>query len=281
MTAAKPESTHALIVGGDSSIGQAVATAAQSRGWTHTRTSRRANHNSGAVSLDLSDHTSLKALRFPPPPCRVFLLAAVTSLRTCEQRPEATGKINAAAVAFLAERAAHAGATPTLVSTNLVFDGTHARVPPNAPRHPQTAYGKQKASAEDAVLQAGGVVVRPTKVLPPEPPMLAVWRDALRRGERVEAFTDLWFAPVPISTVIDALLDAPPGIRHVSGRHDISYYEAAQHIAQQVNADPALVVAAKAADVGIPTPQRPRHTTLACDEPYSPWDVLDQALSLG
>lgn len=277
----KPEPAHALIVGSDSTIGQAVAHAAQTRGWTVTRTSRRANDDSRAVSLDLSDRASLNTLRFPPPPCRVFLLAAVTSLRTCEHDPEATSAINAGAVALLAESAARAGATPTLVSTNLVFDGTQARVPADAPRHPQTAYGTQKASAEIAVLDAGGVVVRPTKVLPPGPQMLADWRDALRRGERVEAFTDLWFAPVPISAVIETLLDAPPGIHHVSGRHDISYYEAALHIAQQISADPTLIVPKKAAEVGIPVAQRPRHTTLACDNPFSPWDVLDQALSLG
>ncbi|MEM1445113.1 MAG: sugar nucleotide-binding protein [Planctomycetota bacterium] len=271
---------HAVIIGGDSTIGQALAREAHRRGVSLLRTSRRDSADPDIINLDLSDVSAIDALSMPSPPCRVYVLAAATSLRVCEEHPRETARVNVDAVTRLAHRAAAIGATPVMVSTNLVFDGTQAKVSAEAAPNPKTAYGQQKARAERAVREVDGVVIRPTKVLPPEPPLLAGWREALRRGERVQAFTDLWFAPVPITALVNSLLEANPGIHHLSGKHDMSYYEAALHIAQRVDADPGLVVPAKAADAGIPAAQRPRHTTLHCDQPFDPWEVLDDALSL-
>lgn len=271
-----------MIVGGDASLGVALRAAAATRAsevWvTSRRRAARVEPNAGSAFLDLRDRAACERFAFPEPLGRVYLLAAVTSLRACRESPAAARAVNVDAVGVLAERAAAAGGLPVLVSTNLVFDGGTPRVACSAPLRPRTVYGEHKAQAERLVLDAGGVVVRPTKVLPREPAMLADWRDALRDGKRVEAFTDLWFAPVPMPSVIDALLDAGPGVHHVSGRHDLSYYEAALHLAQRVEADPGLVVPAKAADAGIPPEERPRHTTLACGRPFAPWDVLDRAL---
>ncbi|MEM8494974.1 MAG: sugar nucleotide-binding protein [Planctomycetota bacterium] len=271
---------HAFIVGGDAELGIALAREARLRDWTVTQTSRRRDRRPGRVHLDLADPSSVSGLPFPPPPCRVFLLAAITSLKTCRQQPTATAAINANAVALLARRAAESQTTPVLVSTNLVFDGSQPEIEIDAPHKPKTRYGQQKAIAEQATLAAGGVVVRPTKVLPPQPTMLATWRDALRRGEPVEAFDDLWFAPVPMSSVVRVMLDAPLGIHHLSATHDISYYEAALHVAQRVGAEPTQVIATRAADADIPAEERPRHTTLACDDPVDPYTVLDAALGL-
>ncbi len=272
---------RALIIGGDGMLGAALRDRAMSRGLAVTATTRRASSSEPmAMFLDLADTEAVEGLVIPPPPCRVVLLAAVTSLRVCREQPEVSGAINVEAVGRLAERAAAHGATPVLVSTNLVFDGSTPRTAIEAPRLPRTAYGRQKAQAERRVLAAGGVVVRPTKVLGPEPAMLAGWRDALRAGHRVEAFGDLWFSPVPMSAVLDALLDAPPGVHHVSGAEDISYHEAALHLASRVGVAATRVVPTKAEYAGIPAEERPRHTTLACDAPHDVWDVLDAALGL-
>ena len=281
MTASVTPPTRALIVGGDGMLGGALRERAMARDVAVMTTTRRASSSEATVMfLDLADAEAVEALVIPPPPCRVYLLAAVTSLRVCREQPEVSAAINVEAIGRLAERAAAHGATPVLVSTNLVFDGSTPRTAIDEPLSPRTAYGRQKAQAERRVLAAGGVVVRPTKVLGPEPAMLAGWRDALRAGRRVEAFDDLWFSPVPMSAVLDALLDAPPGVHQVSGAEDISYHEAALHVASRVGAAESQVVATSAQQAGIPAEERPRHTTLACEAPHDAGEVLDGVLAL-
>ena len=88
--------------------------------------------------------------------------------------------------ARLAQALSASGAFPVLLSTNLVFDGTVPYRGPDDPVCPRTEYGRQKAAAERAVLAAGGAVVRLTKVLGPDDPLVTGWVARLRRGEPVE-----------------------------------------------------------------------------------------------
>lgn len=267
----------ALIVGGDGQIGRALRAAWDDRGLRYRFTSRRSSEPD-ALPLDLNRADAFGALPWPKLGGRVFLLAGVTSLRACRDDPLGTRAVNVEALGGLARRAADAGAVPVMVSTNLVFDGAVTRMPTDASPSPRTVYGQQKAELEAIVRVCNGLVVRPTKVLGPEPALLAGWRDALRAGRDVEAFTDLWFAPVPTRAVVAALLDAPPGVTQVSAKHDVSYFEAALHIAEHVGANPSRVLPRKAADADIPPEERPRYTSLACTTPFDPWAVLDEAL---
>jgi len=61
--------------------------------------------------------------------------------------------------------------------------------------------------------------------------LLSKWTAQLKRGETVEAFDDLRFAPVPVASVVDGLIDIATrqsdGIHHLSGLADISYYDIA------------------------------------------------------
>jgi dTDP-4-dehydrorhamnose reductase len=271
--------TTDVIVGGDGTLGRALRQRLGEINRPLVWTTRRGHAaDDAAVELDLGNPHALKSFDLPEPLGRVYLLAAVTSLHACRTDPAGTRRINVDAVARLGERIAESGGTPVLVSTNLVFDGRVARVAIEAPVRPQTEYGRQKVDAEAAVLSLGGVVLRPTKIVPPGWDRLRDWALRLQRRQTVNAFTDLWFAPVPLSRVLDTLANAMPGIHHESGQPDISYFEAALHLAQRLDADPDLVVPAQAADHGIPPEQRPRHTTLACAQPAKVWQTLDEAM---
>ncbi len=271
-----------LVIGGDGQLGRALVQRLHETGQPVVATTRRNDSPASANRhLNLSQPEAVSGFAWPDGVSRVYLLAAVTSLKACRQSPDTSRFINVTQAVRLAGRAAHNGATPVLVSTNLVFDGHTPRRGTADPPCPTSAYGEHKAEAEAAVLEHGGVVVRPTKVLPNAPPLLARWRDALRQGERVEAFSDLWFAPVPMGSVLDAVITAPPGVTHVSAERDVSYAEVARHIAHRVGATQDLVVETSAADAGTPPEERPRHTTLACEAPLNPLDVIDAALNLG
>ncbi len=279
MTAAK---LHA-IVGGDGFIGSNLSRRLEAHGQTPVVTTRRPPPlDTACVHLDLADTDAVERFDFHGLNGRLFLLAAVTSLRACRESSTASRRLNVEAVSRLAERGAQYGLTPVLLSTDLVFSGQHPR--PSAGDRPDPAceYGKQKRDAERRVLDAGGVVVRPGKVMPPPPgpALMREWIDALRRGQPVEAFADLWFAPVSLDSVLSALVEARPGITHVSAATEVSYLEAARHFARQLGADGELVRAAAAADAGIPPEERPRHKALACENPQDPWAVLDASMGL-
>jgi len=80
--------------------------------------------------------------------------------------------------------------------------------------------------------------------------LLSKWTAQLKRGETVEAFDDLRFAPVPVASVVDGLIDIATrqsdGIHHLSGLADISYYDIACALAKTLGVAPGQVKATAA-----------------------------------
>lgn len=261
---------HALIIGIDGRIGRALAAALVRAGHRVTGTSRRGDRApAGAVPLDLARLDDPPALPAADAAFDVaFLCAAATRQAECRADPEGTARINAAAPVRLARHLRAAGSFVVFLSTSAVFDGTVPACPADRPVAPRTAYGRQKAAAEAGLLALGdGVaVLRLTKVLEPELPLLAGWTAALRRGAPVAPFHDMMLAPIAPSLAVAALeaiaAARAGGIFQVSATRDISYAEAAYHLAGRLGAPAGLVRPVGAGDQGIPAEERPRHTTL-------------------
>ncbi|MBX9579158.1 MAG: sugar nucleotide-binding protein, partial [Gemmataceae bacterium] len=196
-----------------------------------------------------------------------YLCAAVTSVGGCRHDPAGTAAVNVTRTLALADRLRDHGAHVVFLSTNLVFDGSAPHVPEDAVPCPRTEYGRQKAAVEAKLLIAGGAtVVRFTKVLPPDWPLLVGWADKLLRGEAVAAFTDLRMAPVPLAVAAEALARVgaarPGGVVHVSGDEDVSYAAVARELAARLGVAGELVRETPAAAGGVPPEAAPRHTTL-------------------
>lgn len=271
--------TSHLIIGGDGMIGKALHRHLKDRRETAIATSRQ-DAATPNLTLDLADDHAVSQFAIPPGVTRVYLLAAITSLKACRENPSQSHRINVKQTARLAQKAREANATPVLVSTNLVFDGSRALRRTDEPPCPTTTYGRQKAEAESLVLAQGGAVIRPGKIMPPfpGPALLTDWQQTLNNGEPVTAFHDLMIAPVALNDVLALLTEVSPGITHLSADHDVSYFQVAQHIAKRIGADPGLVQRASAKQAGIPEVERPLHTTLACGKPCEPWQVIDESL---
>ena len=83
--------------------------------------------------------------------------------------------------------------------------------------------GLSITEAERALLALGSgvAVVRLTKVLAAELPLIGRWVEALKAGKPVEAFTDLICAPMPVDFVAEALArigaQQKGGLFHLSG----------------------------------------------------------------
>ena len=263
-----------LIIGGDSTLGQAIA--ARLSG-TVLSTSRRPG---GDLPLDLAQDPG--AWPLPPDLDTAFFCAAVTRLADCRQNPTASRRINTDHPAALAHRLADRGVRIVLLSTNHVFAGDQSKPSPQSPTRAQSIYGQQKADAE-AAFPSNTTIVRLTKVLSPHPTPLAAWRDALRHGQAVTALTDMVFSPVTLDHAAHAITQAtltPPGITHVSGDRDISYFDAARHIATRLNVRLTQVLPNRINDLGLPPEEAPAHSALGCLAPPNVFQTLDTALLL-
>jgi dTDP-4-dehydrorhamnose reductase len=258
-----------LIIGGDGEVGQALAAGLRAAGLPFTRSTRRALAPAGWIHLDLA---AMPPDWAPPEGAQAACItAAVARLAACEADPEGAARINVDGTVALAERLTARGIYTLFLSTNQVFDGTAPNVAADARLCPVSIYGRQKARTETALraMMARGApvgILRLSKVVSPGIRLFTDWRDGLAAGTPIRAFADMTFAPVPaalVTAAITAMLHARAAtVAQLTGRRDITYLEAARHIARRQGADPALVLPGSAATLGLAQGSIPIHTTL-------------------
>lgn len=109
------------------------------------------------ADLDIGDRDAVLAAVSRARPALVINAAAYTQVDAAEQDAEAAERINATAVAHLAEACARHGARLVQVSTDYVFDGS-ANLPydPGAATNPLGVYGATKRRGEQAALAEAG-----------------------------------------------------------------------------------------------------------------------------
>jgi dTDP-4-dehydrorhamnose reductase len=260
------DSIRFCIIGGDGVLGSALVHDLRRSGVDVICSTRKKPIDAQrAFYLDLADP------RLPSLPKIdvVILAAAVSRPADCRSDPGNTWRINVEAQASIGEQALARGAFVIFPSSTLVFDGSRALPNPEDPRSPCTEYGKQKAAAESALLRHGdGVaVVRLGKVISRHSSLFENWRRDLLQGQPVYAFDDLVMAPIAIGKTVAGIetlgRKRASGIWHLCGREDISYFEAAEHLACRLKARASLVRRASAAEAGIPVEERPPHSALA------------------
>lgn len=257
-----------LVIGIDGAIGQAAADAFIARGDNVTGTTRRPQ-SSGAGSRFHLDLAASDVDKMPLPPADVAIIcAAMSRFADCREKPELARRVDVTAPAILARRLIDAGSRIVLLSTSAVLDGQSPHAKADTPTAPSSQYGGLKADAEKAILALGkgAAVLRLTKVVTLDMPLVRGWIDALASGEPVSAFTDMTLAPVSLDDVARGLMAVADdrvgiGIYQLSGAADISYFELAGHLARRLGASASLVQAARAAD-SIPSGEVMRYTTL-------------------
>lgn len=265
------DTRHALIVGGDSRIGRAIAERLLLDGWRVTSTTRRGASGTNVIELPLE-----RVVSDGPPPLdgydAMIIAAAVTGHAACESAPERARVVNVEAPEILTKAGIAAGTKIVLLSTNLVLGGDSAFLDVTAPWEPVGEYGHQKADAEAAILSLHGAlehvaILRLTKVLDSRLPLLEMWRQQASRGEMVNAFRDLVMAPVSLmhaATALQSLLEAEAtGIFHCSGGEEISYAVFAKIYFQHLGLDPLFVNAIEGRRTNPTAAAAPLHASLA------------------
>lgn len=138
----------AIVVGKTGQLARALARRPTIRGWTLRFYDRSA--------IDLADAKAVQERIEAERPDIVINAAAYTAVDAAESDEAQAMRVNGDGAGALARACAKIGAPLVHVSTDYVFDGeTPGRYRVNAPRNPQSAYGRSKASGEIQVLESG------------------------------------------------------------------------------------------------------------------------------
>jgi dTDP-4-dehydrorhamnose reductase len=260
-----------LVVGADSLVGGGLVGALRRRGHTtYASTRRRDTLDNNRVYLDFE---STEPFRAPEGANYAFIVAAATNYDRCEKDPLAR-VINVELIPRAVGSLLEQGLFVTFISTNSVFGGDRPWPREDDPHAPAIAYARQKSEGEDAVRahaeRLGAKdrlnVVRLTKIMGPETSPLPAWFTAWKRGELVEPFRDLVFAPISVQFVGEALATIGekriPGNLHLSGAENVNYVEFASALARRLGVDGALIRPSTAVDKGVNIPFKPRFSGL-------------------
>ncbi|BAL88437.1 putative NAD-dependent epimerase/dehydratase [Actinoplanes missouriensis 431] len=262
-----------VVIVGNGLIGAACAATLRGSGHPVITVARRGESGPGHLSCDLTDaagRAGLARLLRDRRPARVVLThgpSDVTWINAHEREAAATHTGVAALVA-------ESGVPAVLVSTDNVFAGDRGHHRPHDPIAPANAYGRIKAQAEQAVVEAGGTALRVSLVYGWAGP---AYREtyggrcllAAAAGQPMDAPVDQEFTPVHIDDVrrvVAALCAAgtlPGGVAHLAGPAQLSRFAFARLAYRLAGADENLV--RQCSRAGTEWATRPRYSSLSCD----------------
>jgi dTDP-4-dehydrorhamnose reductase len=285
-----------LVVGGDSVIGSALSQRLNHHGFLVTTSTRRrqkeTRHNS--VYLDLGQPASFDNINGHHYDSVVFC-AAVAALKSCEENPQQTRRINVDGTIALADLLVQEGSHLVFISTNMVFDGKKPFARASDARNPITEYGRQKASVEEHLLLpfAKAAVIRFGKIVSPDFSLFADWIAKLRTGEKIYPYANKNMAPISLSLATEILcwliISKKLGLYQFTASCDMTYEEAALRLAQLSCSDPLLIESVTPPSINTYQGRSffdPSFTTLEMSADFSPffnpplpYDVLEYAFS--
>lgn len=286
-----------LVVGGDSLVGGELFRALERRGHLAFVSTRRRETVAGRrVFLDFESHAPFRA---PEGVDYTFLVGAATNYERCESDP-AAWRINVESIPRLAASLLEQGAFVTFISTNSVFGGERPWPHENDAHAPGIAYARHKAEGEKAIRAAAERlnatdrlnIVRLTKILGPEAPPLPNWFAAWKRGESVQPFTDLIFAPMSVRFAAASLATIGEkrisGNLHLSGAENVTYLDFANCLADKTKIDRRLISPTTATEKGVSILFKPRYsgigmhrtTELTGLAPQSLGDAVDDLVAM-
>jgi len=277
-----------LVVGADSLVGSGLHSALKRRrSRVIASTRRRETLSNDRVFLDFENETTF---RVPPGIGYVYIVAAATNYDRCEKDPLAH-RINVELIPRLIASLLEQDAFVTFISTNSVFGGERPWPAEDDPHAPGIAYARQKSEGERAIRAAAEVlgasgrlnVVRLTKILDRNTPPLPAWLASWARGEAVQPFADLIFAPMSVRFVGEALATIGEkrvaGNLHLSGAANVSYVDFANELVDRLKLDRALIAPTTAVQKGVNIAFKPRYSGLGMQRTTALTGITPQTIS--
>ncbi|KAF2455488.1 hypothetical protein BDY21DRAFT_289320, partial [Lineolata rhizophorae] len=191
-------------------LGREVVAAFQRAGWKTVATGLSRAKPPAIVRLDLLRKEDIERVLADVKPDVVVHCAANRSPDSCAADPAAATALNTTSAAHLAALTSSQPAFLLHISTDYVFSGRRGEAPygATAAPSPPNAYGRTKAAAEAAVLQAAA----PGTAAVLRVPVLYGRTDEGGRGESA------------VGALVDAVWRAQDGVRTGAGRVRVDHY---------------------------------------------------------
>ena len=248
-----------LIIGSTGAIGSHLSATLKQKGNKVFGTSRHVDvTDQNSLTLDLANTANaIEVVSRLPKMDAVVISAGMTKILECEKNPELSRVVNVISQVEIARWFVKSGCQKVIfISSSRVFDGKTANAQSHAEYSPTIEYGRQKVQAEEQILGLGDAVrvIRFTKVLAENTKILFDWVAKIRAKEQISAFTDVSISPITkkyACTVVESVLfDTSPSIVQASSTDEISYFELACSIVDQLGADKSIVRRQTASEVG-------------------------------
>lgn len=227
-----------LVIGADSLIGAALLNELRSRNIFAVGTSRR--QHCANIFLDLARPIDLSAL---PEARTVFICAGINGFAACNGHPATAALVNISATLVIGTHYMEHGGHVIFLSSTAVFGARSDTPDEQDVPSPNTTYCAFKCATEIALLEAarnsGGAysVVRLTKVLSTTSSLLNKWRLLGVKGQIINAFMDVFIAPISPNYVVNGLLEIADrrvaGCFHLAGEKILSYAELAYALSER------------------------------------------------
>lgn len=239
---------NALVVGSDSQIGSVLKTRLQQSGASVIGTTRKlTNVDQSTRYLDLED---LQMDQLGQGFDCAIICAAMTNIAQCDQDPVRSRKINVINTLRLIDFLVGQECFVVYLSSNAVFDGSLPfRTPADIPC-PTTLYGRFKQEVEQHIIShfpRQACVLRLTKVISDDMPLLSEWRTKVGNGEKIRTFTNKLISPISVSEVAEAITllmhQRAGGIHQLGGREELSFTQFARQIFKDKPSALALISA--------------------------------------
>jgi len=257
--------TSLLVTGASGLLGANLALLAQNLGyevlgWTNSRPLVDAPFAIRAV--DFSDQQSLEQAFEATEPDAVINCAAQANVDAAEKHPEHAFRVNADAAGELALMARIANVPMIHISTDAVFDGLQGNYKETDSPNPLNTYAKSKLAGELSVAQAYPEAAIARVVfygwsLTGARSLAEFFYNNLTAGKSVNGFTDMFFSPLYVKHLAEALLEMLQkrlsGIYHVYAPESLSKYDFGVCLAQEFGLDASLIRPISALDSDLPT----------------------------
>ncbi len=235
-----------LVIGGDSQVGQAMLSFLNEKNYRAIGTTRK--KNTAQIYFDLTDsnYSIFENINVSA----VIICASITSFEECQKNIKATRDTNVVGMIRLLDYLSGKGVYIVYMSSSAVFNGKSKNLSEYDLVCPNTVYGSQKAEVEEFILQSTTLrsnvaIVRPTKIITFENKFFYESVLSLKNSKSISMFTDYLLSPISmryIQTSLFQLLGLKiPGIFHLSGVEDISYFSLFKKISEAIGIDPAQV----------------------------------------
>ena len=202
-------------------------------------------------ALDLGNFEGLRACTRDYRPEIIVNAAAYTAVEKAESEQDKACRINAKAVALLADEAKQLNAWFIHYSTDYVFDGNNGPYTEDDHTFPVNYYGKTKLEAENMLrgMRRRFLIFRPNVLYGEDifskGNFFAWVYKSLLNGKSISVVTDQISNPVYVQNFVNAIFKCIimncEGIYHFGSDDYISRYEFARNIAQIFNFELSLV----------------------------------------